>query len=570
MLGRRVGNGQNMNNPDRKLSGLRNTSAFTLIELLVVILIIGILLAVAAPSFIGQTAKAQDSAMQQKLAVAYKAEKAASVSNQPQGAWNTGAQAQADIASSEPELTGRVDALSGSAVDPTATGNVAVCPSTSVTYPSTTTQLALVGLSASNNEYLLRADANGTMTIAPGNCGELGSGGSPVQPGAPAASSPPVVSGQPVVGTAITATPGAWSGSPTFSYQWLTCTGTTGVAATGCSNSTGSGASTLTYTPAAADNGDYLVLQVTATNSQGSISAQSSPSVQVVQAPSNTAAPTVSSTGLTVGDTFSVTSNGTWTNSPSSYSYQWLDCTTQACSSYESIAGATASTYTTTSSDSGDYIGVAVTATGAGGPSSAYIVTSPIAGYVGANLETNGGLEQSSVQSFSVASGPDGSSPTPLPSNSLVAFDGGATGDNINSFQVTGTNPIDGSRSLQVSFGLGDWGLVLAPYGSVISGDKYYVRTSYKVLSYTGSTEPMVYVQLFQTSNSNPDSAGASTDRCTLSSLATPTVGQTYTASAVCTITAGDTYAAPAVIATGTGGQNIVYMVDDFQLSRAG
>ena len=51
---------------------LRSTLGFTLIELLVVILIIAILVAVAAPSFLGQTQKAHDSAAQQYLAVAYK------------------------------------------------------------------------------------------------------------------------------------------------------------------------------------------------------------------------------------------------------------------------------------------------------------------------------------------------------------------------------------------------------------------------------------------------------------------------------------------------------------------
>ena len=49
---------------------------FTLIELLVVILIIAILMAVAAPSFLGQTKKANNSNAQQQLQIAYKAAKA--------------------------------------------------------------------------------------------------------------------------------------------------------------------------------------------------------------------------------------------------------------------------------------------------------------------------------------------------------------------------------------------------------------------------------------------------------------------------------------------------------------
>jgi prepilin-type N-terminal cleavage/methylation domain-containing protein len=80
---------------------------FTLIELLVVILIIGILLAVSAPSFLGQTQKANDSAAKQELAIAYRAAKASSVDrngNFTTSSFDATALASA-IQDSEPELT---------------------------------------------------------------------------------------------------------------------------------------------------------------------------------------------------------------------------------------------------------------------------------------------------------------------------------------------------------------------------------------------------------------------------------------------------------------------------------
>jgi hypothetical protein len=77
-----------------------------------------------------------------------------------------------------------------------------------------------------------------------------------------------------------------------------------------------------------------------------------------VAAPANTSAPTVSGVAQ-VGQTLSA-GVGSWTGSPTGYSYQWLRAGT-------SISGATGSQYVVTSSDVGNGIAVTITATNSGG-----------------------------------------------------------------------------------------------------------------------------------------------------------------------------------------------------------
>ena len=74
--------------------------------------------------------------------------------------------------------------------------------------------------------------------------------------------------------------------------------------------------------------------------------------------PEPTVAPAITGT-LTVGSTLTV-SNGTWSGSPTGYTYQWLRDGVE-------IGGATASTYLLVSGDSGKMIGCAVVATDAFG-----------------------------------------------------------------------------------------------------------------------------------------------------------------------------------------------------------
>lgn len=88
----------------------------------------------------------------------------------------------------------------------------------------------------------------------------------------------------------------------------------------------------------------------------------------VVSAPTNSVLPAITGTP-TYGQVLSA-SSGTWTNSPTSYGYQWSRASTSG-GSYSNIPSATSSTYTLTSSDVGQFIKVTVTATNSGGSGSA-------------------------------------------------------------------------------------------------------------------------------------------------------------------------------------------------------
>ena len=104
---------------------------------------------------------------------------------------------------------------------------------------------------------------------------------------------------------------------------------------------------------------------MTATNGGGSGKATSDASESVTpQPPANTALPAV--TGTTEEGQTLTSSKGTWTGSPTGYSYQWQDCNS-AGESCSNISGATSTTYKLTATDIGHTLRVAVTATNAGG-----------------------------------------------------------------------------------------------------------------------------------------------------------------------------------------------------------
>ena len=175
---------------------------------------------------------------------------------------------------------------------------------------------------------------------------------------------PPSISGNATVGQTLTASDGTWLNSPTsFAYQWLRCNGG-GNSCVNVANGT-----QKTYTLVGADAGHTMRVKVTATNTDGSSSAQSAQTSAVAAAtssaaPKNTAAPTISGTPK-VGQTLTA-DPGSWSGNPTSYTYQWQHCDADVVICFD-IVGAGAKTYSLSNADLGYRIRVRVTAKNAKG-----------------------------------------------------------------------------------------------------------------------------------------------------------------------------------------------------------
>lgn len=178
---------------------------------------------------------------------------------------------------------------------------------------------------------------------------------------APGNTAPPQISGTPQVGKTLTVSNGTWTGSPTsFAYKWQRCTGST------CTDITG--ATQQSYVVRQADAGHTLRAVVTASNADGSSTANSAQTATVSAGtgPQNTARPVI------LGDAFVgellTASNGRWTPTPDSFSYQWLQCNAAGIACLR-IPGATADRYRVRLDDLFSTLRVDVTAKAANGDS---------------------------------------------------------------------------------------------------------------------------------------------------------------------------------------------------------
>ena len=188
----------------------------------------------------------------------------------------------------------------------------------------------------------------GTVTIN-GNWMEAWEAITAVPP-APVNSTLPVISGTTTIGSVLTTTNGTWTNSPTsYTYQWKR-------------GATNIGTNANTYTLVIADSTAAITCVVTAINAGGSTPATSNTITAGNYAPVNTVAPVISGS-TNVGSVLTST-DGTWTNSPTSFAYQWYRGLAQ-------IFGETLNTYTLVSADLAQNITCQVTATNAVGSTAA-------------------------------------------------------------------------------------------------------------------------------------------------------------------------------------------------------
>lgn len=191
-------------------------------------------------------------------------------------------------------------------------------------------------------------------------------------------SAPPTIGGESGAGAAfpgdtLTCSNGTWSGSPSaFMYQW---------------DSDGSalpGATTQSYLASQDELGDALSCTVAAANAGGGGSPAASATIAVVSPqPVSSAAPTIS--GSTVVGRRLSESHGTWSNAPTSFTYEWQRCN-RLRANCRAIAGATGRSYTVAVADAASTLRVLETAANsraASAPASSQptaVVTVPPAG----------------------------------------------------------------------------------------------------------------------------------------------------------------------------------------------
>ena len=211
-----------------------------------------------------------------------------------------------------------------------------------------------------------------------------------ISPVKPSPTTDPSVTAAPIIGSEAAASAGVWTGTPTptVSLQWYRCT-RTGSATTssrvpsGCSSI--SGAITSAYTPLESDDGKYLRVGETASNTAGSVTRFSAASLAVQMTPTppfNVTAPSVPSSARS-GTRMSASVGSFGGSKPISLTYAWYSCSAVVSASSASrselctvIPGESSTRYRPSSARVGSFIVVGVTASNTYGSSTMYSASS--------------------------------------------------------------------------------------------------------------------------------------------------------------------------------------------------
>jgi hypothetical protein len=165
----------------------------------------------------------------------------------------------------------------------------------------------------------------------------------------------PIVGDTSTAGGVLTALSSSWNEWPSVAYQWQRCDGA------GASCIDIASATSSQYTTVSADLGHVLQATTIATNIYGTADGTAQ-TASAIGAPTPLSVPPEIDGDVSAAGKVLTLSNGDWTESPTSFAYQWQRCDGGGASCV-AIDGATANTYTTQSADLGHVLGAVVTAT---------------------------------------------------------------------------------------------------------------------------------------------------------------------------------------------------------------
>lgn len=220
------------------------------------------------------------------------------------------------------------------------------------------TTIAVTGLTDGTTYTFTVTATNSNGETSPGSLASA-----PVTPlAAPRNTSAATVTGTAQVDDKLTATTGTWNESPlVYTYQWSDCDPQSNA----CTAIPGATASTYTVEPF--DGGAVIAVTLTATNIDQESTTYTSETGVVDAAAGTPTVVTAPTVGAQAGPATRTGTAGTWTNDPTSYTYQWVRCEPDTHFCYP--IGTDQPSYTPSRADAGWILYLEVYATNAYGDS---------------------------------------------------------------------------------------------------------------------------------------------------------------------------------------------------------